>query len=453
MKKNILWVSELIIALLLIVFSLFSSQVYYQNGIEDKVANLKEVAAAFDQTEYTLDNTGAGLFSQRAFGARVTIFNEQGDVLGESEGENFENHGSREEFQAAKQKGEGYAVRLSKTTEKTTLYYCKKIDGGYLRLAVPATSFWLAFVRTLPTIGWFLLLSLLISLMIAYFETEYIISPVRKIAKQAALSKRVESKYAELKPIVDILNKRNEEIESQVKRILEEKEIALRAKRSKDDFIANVTHEMNTPLTSIRGYSELLASGTLNERQTKDAADVLLKQSERLSALIARIINYSELDSDELPSYEVDASLLLNDLLKSLEPSILEKNICLKTEIEDGVLLMSRHERVGELFGNLIRNAIRYNAEGGELFVSLTKKEGSFEFQVADTGVGIAEEDLERIFDRFYTVDKSHSGKGGGFGLGLAVVKKLCNKSNWRITVESKLGQGTKFTVVFPDKK
>ena len=121
-----------------------------------------------------------------------------------------------------------------------------------------------------------------------------------------------------------------------------------------------------------------MASGTLNERQTKDAADVLLKQSERLSALIARIINYSELDSDELPSYEVDASLLLNDLLKSLEPSILEKNICLKTEIEDGVLLMSRHERVGELFGNLIRNAIRYNAEGGELFVSLTKKEGCF---------------------------------------------------------------------------
>ena len=114
---------------------------------------------------------------------------------------------------------------------------------------------------------------------------------------------------------------------------------------------------------------------------------------------------------------------------------------------------MSRHERLSEVLGNLIRNAIRYNKENGSLFVGIKRKDtGGVRLTVTDTGIGIAEENLERIFERFFTVDKSHSGKNGGFGLGLAVVKKICRKAGWTLHVQSVLGEGTTFTVDFNNK-
>ena len=106
---------------------------------------------------------------------------------------------------------------------------------------------------------------------------------------------------------------------------------------------------------------------------------------------------------------------------------------------------MSRQERLSELFGNLVRNAIKYNKEGGKIFVTLNREN----LIVEDTGIGISKENLSKVFSRFFTVDKSHSGKNGGFGLGLAVAKKICVKSGWQIGVESELGKGSKFTVKF----
>jgi two-component system phosphate regulon sensor histidine kinase PhoR len=269
------------------------------------------------------------------------------------------------------------------------------------------------------------------------------------MAKTATLSKKVDASYPELQSIADVLNKRNEDMTKKLAELSEEKDLAEKAQRSKDDFVANITHEMNTPLTAIRGYSELLAAGVLDEEQTKDAADVLVKQSDRLSKLIARIINYNELDNDELPSYEVDVSSLLHDLLEGLAPDITKKNEHLILDVEEGVTVKSRQERVNELLGNLLRNAIRYNSEGGELKITLKRTEKGARFTVSDTGIGIAEENLDRIFERFFTVDKSHSGKGGGFGLGLAMVKKICRRAGWIVNVHSVEGRGTTFTVDF----
>ena len=136
--------------------------------------------------------------------------------------------------------------------------------------------------------------------------------------------------------------------------------------------------------------------------------------------------------------------------MSALSPDILKKKIRLSSEIEDGVTVKSRIERVNEVVGNLIRNAIRYNKSEGDLIVTLSKKEnGGARFSVKDTGIGIAEENLERVFDRFFTVDKSHNGERGGFGLGLAVVKKICRNSGWTINVESTLGEGATFSVDF----
>lgn len=227
---------------------------------------------------------------------------------------------------------------------------------------------------------------------------------------------------------------------------------SMAAARSKNDFIANVTHEMNTPLTSIRGFAELIAEGGIPPERTKSVAKTIIKQSDRLSNLIRSIINFSAIDSDELPDYEVDLTELVRETISSFEPKLSQKNIALKLDIADGVKVMSRRERLLEIFNNLVSNGIRYNKEGGTLSVTLTGGEHPA-LAVADTGVGIAEEDKERIFDRFYTVDKSHNGGGGGFGLGLAIVKKLCKRAGWKLSVQSELGVGTEFSIQFNPPK
>lgn len=224
------------------------------------------------------------------------------------------------------------------------------------------------------------------------------------------------------------------------------------AARTKNDFIANVTHEMNTPLTSIRGFAELIAEGGIPPERTKSVAKTIIKQSDRLANLIRSIINFSAIDSDELPDYEVDLTELVREAIVSFEPKLAQKQLALRLDIAGGVRVMSRRERLLEIFNNLVSNAIRYNKEGGTLTVCLTGGDAPV-LSVSDTGIGLSEEDKTRIFDRFYTVDKSHNGTGGGFGLGLAIVKKLCRRAGWKLSVESELGEGTTFSIEFCEKK
>ena len=227
---------------------------------------------------------------------------------------------------------------------------------------------------------------------------------------------------------------------------------SMAAARSKNEFIANVTHEMNTPLTSIKGFAELIAAGAVPPERIQGMAKTIIKQSDRLANLIRSIINFSAIDSDELPDYEVDISELIAELIGGFEPKLRKKNIALRLNVEQGVKVMSRRERLVEILNNLITNGIRYNKEGGTLEISLSGGDRP-RLTVQDTGIGLSEEDKTRIFDRFYTVDKSHNGSGGGFGLGLAIVKKLCRRAGWELKVESTLGEGTAFTVVFCPKK
>ena len=183
------------------------------------------------------------------------------------------------------------------------------------------------------------------------------------------------------------------------------------------------------------GCHRILTSG---QQPTAEAGIPLLRELQKAAA--GRITLLAGCGVNE-----GNIARIARETLAALSPEIAERKIVLLSEICDGVMLMSRYERVTEIFGNIIRNAIRYNREGGSISVLLTREE----FTVSDTGIGIAKEDLGRIFDRFFTVDKSHNGKNGGFGLGLSVVKKLCGKQNWQLTVESEPGKGSTFRIGF----
>ncbi len=435
------------ITLVCVLISGFAStQVYYNSTIDDSKRFLRVYMNEFDES-YSLDRQGAEAFSQKLNGARVTFMDGRGTVIADSLADDTgSSHSDRSEIKDAILNGEGFAVRGSSTLGKNMIYYCKDFDGRFLvRIAEFTDSDWSIFASTLPTLATFSVIMLALSLAAAFIATHFIISPVKQLARDALSDTDVKSKYTELAPIADMLNARNRDIRAQMGEITREKELAEQAKESKDEFISNITHEMNTPLTSIRGYAELLNAGGMNEKQKKNAYATIMAQSDRLTNLIACIINYSEIDSENLPSYEVDFSTLARHTLEALRPEAEKHGVTLNVEIADGVKISSRHELLTELLGNLTRNAIRYNKQGGSVTVSLDGKS----LAVADTGIGIAEENLDKIFDRFFTVDKSHDGKNGGFGLGLAVVKKICRKSGWKLSVESKKGEGSKFTIEF----
>lgn len=441
-----IWLLSLGIALLgVLIFGIGATQVYYHSSIENSKDYLKVYMNSYT-TEYALTNEGAEELSVKLNGARVTFMDVHGTVIADSEiDELVEDHSDRQEVKDAILSGEGFAVRSSSTLGKNMVYYCKSFDNCLVRIAVFTDSDWSIFVSILPQFAAFAGIMIVLCMILAFVATHFILSPVKKLATEAAANSSVTTKYQELESVAEILNERNRNIQRQMGEIRAEKELLERTKASKDEFISNVTHEMNTPLTSIHGYAELLQAGGMNEQQQKVAYSTILAQSERLTNLIACIINYSEIDSDDLPSYEVDFSALAKEILLSLKPEADKRGITIIENIEEKVMVNSRHERLNEVFGNLVRNAIKYNKDGGTITITLNYNG----LIVEDTGIGIAEENLDKVFSRFFTVDKSHSGKNGGFGLGLAVVKKICRKSGWNISVKSTLGEGSKFTIEF----
>lgn len=448
MKWRILLLALGITLVCMLAFSFAGARVYYQTTIDDSESSLKVYMGSFERDEYTLDVDGAKAFSKNLDGTRVTFMDRRGVVLADSIATDLtENHADRSEVKDAILNGEGFAVRGSTTLGKDMIYFCKYFESRdvLVRISVFIDSDWAIFGRTLGIVVQFLIFILILCVILAFVSTHFILTPVKKLASDATANSNVTSKYPELLPIAEILNERNRNIKRQMDELNEEKDLVERARQSKDEFISNVTHEMNTPLTSIHGYAELLASSQLTDEQKKVAYSTILTQSERLTNLIACIINYSEIDNDELPSYEVDFSSLAREVLNALLPEAKKCDVEIIQNIEDGVILKSRHERLNEIFGNLVRNAIKYNKQGGKIIVTLDRTA----LTVEDTGIGIAKENLDKVFSRFFTVDKSHSGKNGGFGLGLAVAKKICNKSGWKISVESTLDVGSKFTVYF----
>lgn len=446
-----IWIISIVITFVsVIIFGFASTQVYYNSSVNDAKEYLKVYMNEFNEEKYAFNEDGVNGFSEKLGGVRVTFMNAQGTVVADSSAENNgKNHSDREEVAKALKngvKGEGFAVRSSTTLGKDMCYYCRNYNGEYLiRIAVFTDTDWMIFVKTLPNLLSFFAIMVALCIVVALLSANFIVTPVKKLTTEAINGDFVTTDYSELKPIAKILNERNRSIKRQLGELQDKKEEAENARKSKDEFISNVTHEMNTPLTSISGYAELLNAEQLDEGAKKVAYQTIYNQSQRLKNLIACIIEYGEIDSDDLPTYEVNFSLLAKEMIYALKPEAEKRNIVIEENIAENVTILSRRERVDRVFGNLFRNAIKYNVDGGKIKVTLDEEK----LVVEDSGIGISEENKSKIFSRFFTVDKSHGGKNGGFGLGLAVVKKICKKSEWDISVESFFGKGSVFTIRF----
>lgn len=223
----------------------------------------------------------------------------------------------------------------------------------------------------------------------------------------------------------------------------------LQAEQLRREFTANVSHELKTPLHLISGYSEMLANDVVAQKDVPQFAEKIHSESQRMIQLVEDIIKLSHLDeSEELAMEPVNLYQISEEVLESLSAKANERHINLHL-LGQPAYISGNHALIHSLIYNLCDNAIVYNRDKGDVTVGITSNEDDIVLTVQDTGVGIAKDEQERIFERFYRVDKSRSKKLGGTGLGLSIVKHAVNQHHADIKVESQLGLGTKMTVTF----
>lgn len=369
---------------------------------------------------------------------RETIVKKDGTVVFDSAADygEMENHGKRPEIEQAFFKGEGSDIRRSATRDKSTFYFAVLLeDGSVLRVASEAGSPWQVYKSVLPGVLVMAVVLFVICMILSHFLTRSIVKPIEQVAANLDNCDLV-SVYKELLPFISTIKTQHEDI--------------LKNAKMRQEFTANVSHELKTPLTSISGYSELIENGMAADQDVLRFAGEIHRNSKRLLALINDIIRLSELDVsvDNTKRDDIDLYVLAEDCVEMLSVSAEKHDVTITLSGEPCVIHADKG-MMEELLYNLCDNAIRYNKEGGTVVVDVKLKGEQAILMVADTGIGIPKKHQERIFERFYRVDKSRSKKTGGTGLGLAIVKHIVAKHGARLELESEEGKGTKITVIF----
>jgi len=369
---------------------------------------------------------------------RVTWIDKDGTVLYDNDAstELLANHNDRPEIKDAFLYEEGESVRKSDTMNKNTFYYAVLLDNGtVLRVATDAQSLSAVFMSAAPVLVLIIFLVIGICIAISHMLTRKLLSPIETMAENLE-NADYESPYKELDPLSEMLRRQHTDI--------------LAAAKARQDFTANVSHELKTPLTAISGYAELLEGGMVNEEEQKHFYQEIRKNADRLLALINDIIRLSELDRKGYESSyeEIDLYEITEECMEELAVNAKQRGVNISFEGEP-IIVRGNKDLLKELIENLSQNAIRYNNSGGKVLISVSQKDGRPRLMVKDNGIGIPAADQERVFERFYRVDKSRSKATGGTGLGLAIVKHIVEIHDAKIELDSALGVGTTITVLF----
>ncbi len=222
------------------------------------------------------------------------------------------------------------------------------------------------------------------------------------------------------------------------------------------DFVANVSHELKTPVTSIKGFAETLLDGAMEEKSLREKfLTIIYKESERLQRLIQDLLELSRIEQQyfTLNWQLINVKSVLDEVVDLLQEKASERKIHLDLNISGDPFIEGDPERLKQIVINVVTNALTYTQAGGHVTMTLTGKDEQVELKIADTGIGISPKELPRIFERFYRVDRARTRQSGGTGLGLAIVKHLIEAHQGHISVDSKVGEGTTFTITLDRKR
>lgn len=421
---------------------IFISNIY--SYFERKIFSELETEAVFLE-QYLADSNLTDLKKFNSIKNRITLIHKDGTVYFDNmvDASRLENHSLREEFVAAKEKGAAKVSRYSSTMTDKTLYFAKSLQNGdVLRISCDQHSVAVLVLGMSQTLLIMLVLAVIISGIAAVWTSRRITNPLNQINLEKPESCAV---YEELKPFT--------------KRIAEENYEKTQREELRKQFTANVSHELKTPLTSISGFAEILKNGGTDEKTTKDFAGTIYEESQRMISLVNDIIKLSKLDekSISLEKEPIELLGLSKEIAKILSASAKAKNVKLDVHGDSGKI-MGVQPVIYEMIYNLIDNAIKYNVQNGT--VEVTVKEENPEkghtfgnktvISVRDTGIGIPKNEQDRVFERFYRIDKSRSKELGGTGLGLSIVKHAAKFHDATINLSSKEGEGSTFTITFP---
>lgn len=382
---------------------------------------------------------------------RITLIDPTGAILYDSDAEagKMENHNNRKEVIDAFAKDVGEDLRYSATLQAKAFYFAKRLtDGKVLRLGMRQANLQQVFSKTIPYLIALLAAIVVAAILIAIGLSRVFISPLQKLVAQLGTPEwqNIENVYKEIDPLVNTIRKQDLELRLTIEQLSNEKQ---KISHLKDEFTANASHELKTPLTSISGYAELIESGMAKPEDVKVFAGKIHKEAQRLQSIANDIITLSKLNDRNGEPFDLSEKINLWNLAHScIENLILaanKKNIQLSLDGDSSVEIQGNSKLLFELIFNLVDNAIRYTESGGKVVVLVEPSA----IVVKDTGIGIPEESQSRIFERFYRVDKSHSKETGGTGLGLAIVKHIAEVHHATIFLNSTVGFGTEIRVGF----
>ena len=440
MKKKINIRFIMIAALAIVVTALSAMLVYYNILKEQVFGDLKAYAHVIELLN--IDDLAAGIekdpYNPIDDDLRITLIGADGEVLYESllNKDEMDNHNERPEIIEAREKGEGEAVRYSATSGTHTFYYAERLqNGNVLRIGRDSVSVNRIMVNTLVIVLVIALCILFVCMGISHYLTKKLVEPIEKLATNIMLVDE-NNVYEEIRPFVNTIKEQHVNI--------------INNAQLRQEFTANVSHELKTPLTAISGYAELIGNGMTGKEDTIRFSNEIHSNANRLLSLINDIIKLSELDEadHQMEMERIDLYKLAENCVQMMQVTAEKQGIRLILQGES-TMVMANKGLMDEVFYNLCSNAIRYNKPGGSVTVTVgTKDERPF-LSVADTGIGIPKECQERVFERFYRVDKSRSKSTGGTGLGLAIVKHIVAQHNAALHLDSELDEGTTIEIVF----
>ncbi len=440
MKKKINIRFIMIAALAIVVTALSAMLVYYNILKEQVFGDLKAYAHVIELLN--IDDLAAGIekdpYNPIDDDLRITLIGADGEVLYESllNKDEMDNHNERPEIIEAREKGEVEAIRYSATSGTHTFYYAERLqNGNVLRIGRDSVSVNRIMVNTLVIVLVIALCILFVCMGISHYLTKKLVEPIEKLATNIMLVDE-NNVYEEIRPFVNTIKEQHVNI--------------INNAQLRQEFTANVSHELKTPLTAISGYAELIGNGMTGKEDTIRFSNEIHSNANRLLSLINDIIKLSELDEadHQMEMERIDLYKLAENCVQMMQVTAGKQGIRLTLQGES-TMAMANKGLMDEVFYNLCSNAIRYNKPGGSVTVTVgTKDERPF-LSVADTGIGIPKECQERVFERFYRVDKSRSKSTGGTGLGLAIVKHIVAQHNAALCLDSELGKGTTIEIVF----